>query len=1158
MSDALAAGTVEGGNYEVIQRRLQATGDRLQQAAEALNARRAERFGTTGLTLLGHERIGTDNNSVAADIVQLGGDLLLGYNVFLGLKRKLSVADMLSLHGFTRTEAGFAFGAVTDERRLAFLQDRAFLRDFDELCEVYKDPRLVQLRVVDGKLLAVVRVGHSARDVRVFRWAVDPGGRITYLDARGERDHTFPPTHDFAWTRTTRDDHVVGRHPHVNVLDTVFVETVGGDLTVKIEDNTEDGRGIWREPVDDPRQSLDDADIQYAKRGNLVLLKVKPYGEAAFRYLVYNPAVRQVVRVDALGHSCASLPDDHGLVFPGGLYLATGELKAFDTETEGLQLVRTVASPNGEDVLYVFFRPDDGLYALYPYNLVRQELDTPILAHGWSLLDDGTLVAFRADPEPTRLHPAQIWSTPFVSAEHHRALPNDGSLLMRIGNQGLVRCVSDAFTLVRQIRSQRPTRPGYEALVAACQRFGDAHAWAGAEVGDLRGLADEARRTAERVVDEFDKVVALERAAAEQLAAAEAAHARVLSDVQPEYFREVDAFVGAMNRLRVHRGRLITLRDVRYVDVERLDALEAEVAERTERVGREAVRFLAREEALQPLRDEIDSLVAAGEGADRAHALAELGERLVAASDGVAALGEVVAGLDVEDATAKTAILERIGEVAAHANRGRAVLDGRVRTLRASEGRAEFGAQLKLLTQRIAAALASSPTPEACDEQLSRVLLQLEELEGRFGDVDDFLPQLAQQREELVEAFEARKQTLLEERQRRAGALAQAADRILEGVARRARAFRDEAELAAWFAADPMVDKVRKLARDLATLGETVRSDEIEARLKTARQDALRGLRDALELFDADGTVRFGKHRFTVNTRPLDLTLLPHGDALALHLTGTDFLQPIDDPRLEAGRPHWHQALVSEDEAVYRASYLAYAVYADHPDVSGEDEALVHIRAAAAQRYDEGYDRGVHDHDAARILVALADARRTADLLAFGPAARALAALCWAHAPAGDRELVARAQPLARPAAHGARPVRRAGAAVRRASPTARAPSPRASPWTSSPPRPPPAACWWRCSGETPHASPSPTPPTPSTAASTPGSTSTAAAPPSTTRCARSARPSASPCCGPGSTPTPAAPTPTPSSAWRPPPCAASATSATSPRTCGPAAATSR
>ncbi len=36
-----------------------------------------------------------------------------------------------------------------------------------------------------------------------------------------------------------------GTHPHISIADRFFVETVGGDLTVKIEDNTASGEGIY-------------------------------------------------------------------------------------------------------------------------------------------------------------------------------------------------------------------------------------------------------------------------------------------------------------------------------------------------------------------------------------------------------------------------------------------------------------------------------------------------------------------------------------------------------------------------------------------------------------------------------------------------------------------------------------------------------------------------------------------------------------------------------------------------------------------------------------------------------------------------------------------------------------------------------------------------
>ena len=101
-----------------------------------------------------------------------------------------------------------------------------------------------------------------------------------------------------------------GLHPHISIEDRLFVETVGGDLTIKIENNTDTGEGIYSEPVDDPDQTLDDAEIFYASIGNIILLKVRPYQENEFRYIVYNEKIERAMRLDSIEHACVLLPDD--------------------------------------------------------------------------------------------------------------------------------------------------------------------------------------------------------------------------------------------------------------------------------------------------------------------------------------------------------------------------------------------------------------------------------------------------------------------------------------------------------------------------------------------------------------------------------------------------------------------------------------------------------------------------------------------------------------------------------------------------------------------------------------------------------------------------------------------------------------------------------
>lgn len=1011
---------LDGGSYEVIRARLQTQGRSLAESARTLNERRQDVFGGSDLTVLGTERIRTEHNCVPQDLVAVGGGLLFGYTVHFGLKRSTQLRDVFAFVRLDSSDGGLAFHP---EAEPAFLADPAFVREFAELHQYYAQARLQQLRVTGGKLLAVFRIGETADDVRVFRWAID-GDALTYLDNRGERDHVLPPSHDFAWTDTTRDDHVLGRHPHVNILDAVFVETVGGDLTVKVEDNTEDGVGIYSEAVSDPNQSLDDADIAYARLGALILLRIRPFQEAEHRFLVFNTRTKAVLRIDALGDACVQLPEDHGIVFPGGYVLQTGDHKVYGERDGDLQFLRRIAAPNGEDVLYVFFRKADGAYVLLPYNLIRKEVANPVRCHGWSLFDDGRLVVFRAEhDEPRTVHPMQVWSTPFVSPEHHAQAPQDGSLLGRIGNADLVRGISDALTVARLVAEQEPTRAVYEALVAAVDRVFDSYYWLGEDEIGLAGLLSDVRATAELVIDEFDKVQVLQQRAVEAVAETRATQNRLVDALDLASWRSVDRFLDAMTGLHRQRGHLITLREVRYVDGAALDTLAAQVDAHFDRVSRAAVQFLLQDDALAPLTDRIAALSEAVSQATKLTQFAPLQADEADLTEGLDVLVEVVSGLQVDDTPARAEILRRITDVFGHLNRVRAELAGARATIGEAEAGDDFAAQWGLLGQAVQSALGLTDTPEACDEQLGRLMVQLEELEARFGEYDAFGPQLTTRREEIQEAFTSRKQQLSEARQARAAAQLSAAERVLESITRRADTFTEEDELNAWFAGDAMVRKLRQIADRLIELDDAVKAEELRGRLQASRQEALRGLRDRRDLFEGD-TIVLGQHRFPVNTQPLELTMLPIDGRMEVQITGTDYRQPLVDAEIQALRAYWDQALPSENADVYRSEHLAASLLFEAEAADElpalEAAALVEVdlaarvSTAAAARYDGGYERGVHDADATKILTALLTLRRTAGLLRFDAASRALARVWWAFEATDTDRIHRRARSLAR------------------------------------------------------------------------------------------------------------------------------------------------
>lgn len=1009
--DVLDKAVAEGGAYEVLHKRLQDQGQRLRQTTEALNQKRLEEFGNSRMDVIGRVRIRTENNCIARDIVQVGDCLLFGYNVFIGLRKETHVADVFSLYRLVEEGEGYEAEPVPLEG--SFLAAQGFVNDFNELYTYYKNTRLLQLAIRDGKLLASFQIGERISDIRVFRWSISADGRdVRYIDNRGERDIALPAPFDFEWKKATRDMVVQGRFPHLNILDTVFVETIGGDLTIKVENNTEDGLGIYREEVLDKTQSLDDAQVEFARLGSLVLLKVLPYREEQWRYLVFNGLTRKVERIDAIGLACVQLPEDHGIIFPGGYYLQSGEYKTFEQSMDGMRFKRAVRSPNGEDVQYVFYHPEQGRAVLLTYNMINRQLQNPLFGHGYARLEDGRMVIFAAEgDEPTRIHPMQVWQTPFCTEEFAARQPARSGFLGRIGNAELVRGVSDLYDLCREIDAPAVSVQRYSLLCQNTRRLFDVYHWLGSDQLDgLAPLLREVAATAELVLDEYEKVESIRRQSDQAMAGAEAKQKTLLDGLLPDSWDQAQSFVDALNGITAQRGLLLTIRDYRYIDVARIDAMEAELLEAQAKTAAATATFLASEQALQPFVTRLETLDAEAQKAETVAQLAAPLAALQAMAADLDMLSSLMASLQIDDATQRTRIIESISEIYARLNQAKARAEQRRKGLGSTETVAQFGAQFKLFGQGITSALAQAQDPERCDEQLSRLLVQLEELESRFGDHEQFLGDILAKREELLETFEAHKQSLLDERQRKAQGLLDAARRILESLGRRTAKFTQAEELNAFFAADPLILKLRELAQRLRELKDSVKADDVEARLKGARDQAVRALRDKSELFEEGGNViRLGpRHRFSVNTQELDLTLMPRGEALYLHLTGTDFLEPLRDPELETLKAFWQVSLESESERLYRAEYLAGQVL-DAADASqenlsldglkqwlGQPEELARvIRDFAAPRYREGYEKGIHDHDAAAILAQLLPLRESAGLLRHGPLPRAFAALYW-------------------------------------------------------------------------------------------------------------------------------------------------------------------
>ncbi len=980
---------LESGTYEIIRNRLEKEVSDLKGRLQQLNVARKEVFGAVEAQLIANDRINTSNYCMARDMIALDQRFIFGYNVHIGLRSGIKLEDVFSV--FSYSDKSFR------EEELSFLHNEKFDTDFQNLYRYYKEAFFSRFMRQGAYLYMVFQVSKNAQDIKAFKWLVK-GSSLEYVDARSEHEVQIPEQHEFRWKRATRDDQRNGRHPHISILDRVFVETVGGDLTIKIEDNTDDGLGIYREAVEYPDQTLDDAEYYYADLGNLIALKIRPYQES-FRYFVYNEKIERVQRIDTLEDSGVLLPDGQGLIFANGFYLQTGEFKIFDESLRKMRFDQRITSPNGEDYLFVFRNATEGSYVLLPYNIIEQKVGTPISCNGYAIFADGAMCYFRAEAEPTRHHQVQVWQTPFLKGE---TLPSEhqDNYLFKVGNKEIVKAMAECYEILTLAEKEDSYGGLYGDLVRISTDVLDSYYWIDKEAAFALDIPlRKIRETAHAAIEEYEKKVSIQRNTCQAIEQVSAQAEALFRKAKIGTFDNIDLFVETLSALRHLRGEIIALRDLRYSDETKVASLETRVGEVMAHLSENCVAFLLGEEALLPYEAKIGKQRAALEEISGAAEAKTQEEGINQTGAELQMLIDIVGNLKIEDATQTTQIIDRISAYYGQLNQLRAAIKRRSKELMGAEAEAEFGAQIKLLDQSLINFLDLADNAAKCDDFLTRLMVQLEELESKFAEYEAFTVPLAEKREEIYTAFDDRKKQLLEARNNRTAALESAANRILEGIRRRMKTFREEEEINSFFAGDLMVDKVRDLIRQLQELGDSNKADALQTQLKTAKETAQREWRDRKDLF-ADGAqvIRLGKHQFSVNVQPLELTIVNREEQLYFHLTGTNFYEPIPEDALQAAAHIRNQRLISENDTVYRSEYLAYQLWLEKPvdaKYADWDTVLAAVREKAAKQYQEGYVKGVHDEDAAKILLAYLEMEQSIDLLRFPASVRSQAHLVW-------------------------------------------------------------------------------------------------------------------------------------------------------------------
>lgn len=977
---------LDTGTYEIIRNRLDEQRKELVQRLAKLNLARKEIFSTKGFELMANQRITTENNGVARGIMAFGELCVFAYNVHFGLREDIKLSDVFSVYKFVNNHF--------EAQPLDLIADPTFVTDFTNLYKYYRDSIFARFAKAENYLYMIFQTSKNPDDRKAFKWLVKDG-RLHYIDDRSIHEVKAAPQHDFKWVKTVLDDRRLGVHPHISILDKVFIEAIGGDITFKIEDNTDTGKGIYSEPVLNKDQQLDDADYYYADLGNLIAIKIKPYQED-FRTYIFNVRTKEVQPIKMLLDAGILLPDNQGVIFPNGYYLQNGDSKIFESDLSNLDFIRSIASPNGEDFLYIFYQRHTNTYVLMSYNVIAQQVEIPIVCNGFTVFDDGKLIYFRSEQEAVRHHQVQIWQTPYTATLQEQEAMQD-NVLYKIGNKDIVAAMSESQEIIQLLQKEDSYEGLYEDIFKKATDVTDAYFWLKDEATySLANPLLQIREIASTAIDEFAKVQAQRLHAREALKNMQQRVEQLVITIKNASITSLDQLVHLLADTRSMQGAVIDLLNVKYIDTASVETLKQSLQDYSAQLSQDTISFLLRDEALVPYQEKValqkQAVVGVAKVVD-AQAIEQAVKDIAAELE---LLIDILNSLKIDDTTQTTKIIEKISLIFASLNEVQADLMRTITALKSKESTGEFYAQLTLLEQSIVNFLDLSDTPAKCEDYFTKVSIQVEELESKFADFEEFVLKIADKRDEVIKAFNGKKELLIEQINRRTGSLEQIGLRVLKNVENKAQTFSAKEDIYAFFSADMMIDKVRSLVSDLRDLGDVAKAENLENQLKVAQEDALRNLKDKTDLFvDGQNIISLGDYKFVVNKQALNLTIIRRDHKLFYHLIGTSFYKEIDAEELYQYRETWEQELVSENRQVYRAEYLAYQAYLESIKQAADWQYEVFINDRVERDFGAGYLKGVHNTDAARIYQSLLRLKEALDILQFAPKVRVAAQLFW-------------------------------------------------------------------------------------------------------------------------------------------------------------------
>src|SRR5690606_14884972 len=201
----------------------------------------------------------------------------------------------------------------------------------------------------------------------------------------------------------------------------------------------------------------------------------------------------------------------------------------------------------------------------------------------------------------------------------------------------------------------------YHDLVKVSTTVLDTYHWLGKEeTFYLTQPLQEIRETANAAIDEFEKVSNIKASTEKRISEVMAEADELIRKIKIQKAEHILDYVAFLTSIRKISGEVISLKDLRYVDENNIEAYEEDLAKFGTQVSTNCVNFLLKESALNPYNKKVEELAVSIEKAGKLVDISKLQEEATTIAAELEMLIEIVSNLKINDATETTKIIDKI------------------------------------------------------------------------------------------------------------------------------------------------------------------------------------------------------------------------------------------------------------------------------------------------------------------------------------------------------------------------------------------------------------------------------------------------------------------------------------------------------------------